>query len=262
MNCTLVVGVDGYHLDQLSWTWLTWKKNKPSLLKMPMLVFRDRDQVSEQDVLRVVDHPDLLVVEWPPPGVVHAGGSDKWTDPQRYKMLSGFVHVPASRVKTDYWLKLDTDVVATGCDHWIDQGWFSGSPAIVCQPWGFTKPADQMIRLDEWAELNKECTGFRLPPLKLAPREGSDRVRHKRIISWCGFFHTAITAAASRLAEMTVGRGQLPVPSQDGFLWYVAARLGTEVKRVQMKGLGWEHWSTMHNVAIASKRAMEGGMPC
>ena len=103
MNCTLVVGVDGYHLDQLSWTWLTWKKNKPSLLKMPMLVFRDLDQVSEQDVLRVVDHPDLLVVEWPPPGVVHAGGSDKWTDPQRYKMLSGFVHVPASRVKTDYW---------------------------------------------------------------------------------------------------------------------------------------------------------------
>lgn len=260
MDCTLVVGVDSHHLHQLGWSWPTWKKNKPSLLKMPMLVFRDHTQVSEQDVLDVVDHPDLSVVEWPPPGVVYVGGNDKWTNPQRYKMLSGFVHVPPSHVRTDFWLKLDTDVVAIGCDDWIERDWFSGHPAIVCQPWGFTKPADQMLRLDEWAERNKGGASFQLPPLKLAPQEGSDRVCHKRIISWCGFFRTSFTAVASQFAERTCGRGLLPVPSQDGYLWYAATRLGYEVKRVRMKGLGWEHWSTMHNVVLASKRAVEGGM--
>lgn len=258
IDYTLVVGVDKKHLDQLSWTWPTWKRNKPSLLKSPMAAFYDRDQVSGNELRSVIDHPDLKTVAWPPQGVEYSGGCDKWHNQQRYRMLAGFVHVPAKHVDTTYWLKLDTDVVATGNDDWIDPAWFDEDPSIVCQPWGFTKPANQMLILDAWAEKYAGSLGFKdCPPLRLVPQEGSDRVCHKRIISWCGFFWTAFTGVAARWAENTCGEGQLPVPSQDGYLWYVAQRLGLSIKRVQMKNRGWEHWSTTHNVVLAAKRAME-----
>ena len=174
-------------------------------------------------------------------------------------MLAGFVHVPTVHVDTSYWLKLDTDVVATGNDDWVDDCWFEGDPAIVAQPWGFTKPADQVLKLDEWVLNNAEklydlvCE----PALCLTPNEGSDRVRHKRIISWCGFFHTHFTWSASTWAENTCGVGKLPVPSQDGYLFYLAKRLDFGIKRVQMKKLGFEHWSTMFNVKQAAERAMQ-----
>lgn len=267
VDYTLVVGVDRYHLEQLAWTWPTWRKHKPSLLDHPMLIFCDTKQIGMDDVRRVVDHPDLMVVEWN--GVQHVEGdvempTDKWSDPQRYKMLSGFVHVPADHVNTKWWLKLDTDVVASGQDNWIDPSWFDGDPAIVCQPWGFTKPADQMLKLDRWVESNAERLRAMAerPPLNLAPAPGSDRVRHKRIISWCGFFSTALTSLAARWADATCGRRQLPVRSQDGLLWYVAIRLGLEVKRVQMKRLGWQHWSTMANVRAAAERALPSSCSC
>jgi len=257
IDYTLVIGVDSYHLSQLSYTWPTWKRNKPSILKHPMLIFFDHCQVTPGQVRSVVDHPDLRLISWPNHNQSYEGGNDKWTDPQRYKMLAGFVYVPAVHVNTEYWLKLDTDVVATGNDDWVDDRWFEGDPAIVAQPWGFTKPPDQMLKLDEWATKNGFNLRLTSPPLNLIPKEGSDRVGHKRIISWCGFFSTSMTTTASCWAEWTCGVGKLPVPSQDGYLFYLAKRLGLEVKRVQMKKLGFEHWSTMFNVMQASVKAMQ-----
>lgn len=260
IDYTLVVGVDASHLRQLAITWPTWKRHKPSLLQRPMLIFLDRDQVSMGDVKSVVDHPDLRIARWPEPDwIKYEGGNDKWTDPQRYRMLSGFVHVPASYVDTRYFLKIDTDTVATGQDDWIDEQWFENDPAVVAQGWGFTKPPDQMSRLDAWAYRNHHVLGFDSPPLSLdlKPEPGSDKLKHKRIISWCGFFSTEFTGRAADWAVRTCGQGQLPVPSQDGYLWYLATRLGLEVKRVDMKARGWEHWNTMFNIRQAAERAMQ-----
>lgn len=257
---TLVVGVDEFHLRQLSLTWPTWKRHKPSLLDHPMVIFFDWRQISMGDVRSVVDHPNLKIIRWPEQDSIEykLKGTDKWNDEQRYRMLAGFVHVPSEHVGTEYMLKLDTDVVATGQDDWIDGAWFDDKPAIVCQPWGFTKPADQMLKLDEWAKTNDDGLGFGdTEPLNLAPNEGSDRVCHKRIISWCGFFHSRLVQLASRWAERTCGTGQLPVRSQDGYLWYVATRLRMPVRRAQMKSRGWQHWSTMHNVQRAASEAMK-----
>lgn len=256
---TLVVGVDVKHLRQLSWTWPTWKKHKPELLSCPMLAFYDREQLSFDQVLRVVDHPHLIVRPWPPEGVRYPGlPGDKWRDPQRAKMLSGFVHVPALHVQTPWWLKLDTDTVATGRGGWIDPAWFDGSPAIVSQPWSYTKPPDQMMKLDEWVYANEKSLP-RLadrPPLDLTPAEGADRVKHRRIISWCAFFQTDFSIYCSNAAAVACGRWRLPVPSQDGFLFYVAKRLGLEVNRVDMRRLGWEHWHTERNIRKAVERVM------
>jgi len=258
---TLVVGVDAKHLEQLRYTWPTWKRHKPSLLKVPMIVFCDPLQVTKADVWKVVDHPRLTVVDWQIPAEHYrcSGEQTKWTKPQRSKMLAGFVCVPPQVVMTRYWLKIDTDTVATGDDDWIDPDWFEDCPAIVSAPWGYTKPADQMMKLDEWVERNRE----RLPllskeePLKLRPKEGWSRVKHRRIISWCAFFHTRFTAQASRWAAITCGAGKLPVDSQDGFLWYCATRLGFGVVRAGMKNRGWQHWSTMGNIRKHSREAME-----
>lgn len=256
---TLVVGVDRRHIRQFEMVWPTWRKHKPSLLKAPMVIFYDRLEVSEAWITRFVDHPNLVLIPWPAPGVVYEGDpNDKWTHPQRSKMLAGFVHVPASVVTTPYWLKVDTDVVANSIDDWIDEKWFDGNPGIVAHRWGFTKPPNQIELLDRWAERYKQFLPLltKTPPLDLHPNPGSDRVSHKRIISWCGFFSTTLTRYASHAATLICGEGQLPVPSQDGYLWYVAARMEQPIVRTMMKSRGWEWWNTEPNIRRAAEEAL------
>lgn len=257
---TLIVGVDAYHLAQLKLTWPTWRKHKPSLLESPMVVFYDRDELTGGQVQSVVDHPQLKTVPWPIGGVEYetGEGKGKWSGRQRYKMLAGFIYIPAAVVDTPYWMKLDTDVVAVGEDDWIKPSWFDSSPVIVAHRWSFTKPADQMLRLDDWVANNQETLGLLAdkPPLELRPKPGSSRVGHRRIISWCGFFGTQFTSDVAHMCQATCGRGKLPVPSQDGVLFYVAKRLGLCIERVNMKGCGWEHWHTNSNVRKAVERSM------
>lgn len=250
MDYTLVLGVDPKHLYQLSFVWPTWIRFKPSLLKHPVIVFAD--ELRPESVRKQMTHPDLKVIEWPPKHVVYEGDeSVKWYNPQRYKMLAGFVHVPAMHVHTTYWLKLDTDTVATGVDSWIDRRWFDGSPAIISQGWHYTKPPDQMQRLDAWAARHNLFPYTE--PLGLIPRPNEDKVRHKRIISWCALFNTRSTQMAAQDANLTCGDFRLPVPSQDGYLWYHATRSGRDVKRVDMKARGWKHCSNTRSIMDAIK---------
>lgn len=264
MDYTLVCGVDEKHLRQLAVVWPTWRKHKPSLLEHPMVVFFDRYQVANEQIVEVCDHPNLRTVMWPPDGVSYSGGTHKWLDPdpQRKKMLAGFVYVPPFYVHTDYWLKLDTDTIATGCNRWIDQKWFDNDPAIVAQKWGFTKPANQMDTLDNWAYCANTSATIQMqlvenPPLGLIPKtDNASRLSHKRIISWCGFFRTDFTWLCSTMAEESCGRGQLPVPSQDGYMWYCAKRMGEEVNRINVKSLGWVHRSTTKGIEQEVAKAM------
>ncbi len=150
--------------------------------------------------------------------------------------------------------------MATGMDDWIDPEWFRFNTAIVSHPWGFTRPPYQMVELDEWAGANLDRLGsiWGLPPLNIAPKIGEDRVCHSRIISWCAFFNTEFTKTCASFACDTCLPGQLPVPSQDGFMWYVAKRLGYEIIRPRMKKRGWGHWNTDRNVREKSEEAMKG----
>jgi hypothetical protein len=220
-----------------------------------MVVFYDKEDVDPNWVHQIVDHPMLTIISWPPEGVKYSGEKgDKWSDPQRHKMLAGFVFIPAHHVNTPYWLKLDTDVVAIGEDDWIKPEWFEDEAAIISHKWTFTKPPDQIIKLDLWAEEN----GLLLesPPLDLRPEPGSDRVGHARIISWCAFFRADFTRHCSIIADRACGAFQLPVPSQDGYLWYMARRLNQKIVRTNMKGCGWQHWHTEKNIIKYAKEAM------
>lgn len=259
---TLVVGVDKNHLKQLKYVWPTWQKHKPSTCRQPMVVFFDKTDVQEDDVLEILEgHPQLTTVPWPPNKTVYEGNpNDKWYHPQRYKMLAGFVHLPGMVVKTPYWLKVDTDVVATGVDDWTEEEWFNGKYECISHRWGYTKPPNQILLLDDWVERNRQTMSLlaHYEPLKLAPDPGSDIVKHARIISWCSIWGTAFTRWAAEQATKTCGPYKLPVPSQDGFLWYMATRMGMGIIRENMKDRGWHQWSTNRNVREKARESLDG----
>lgn len=252
---TTVLGVDAAHVDHLVAVFPNWVARRPNtILDRPLVVFYDTDMKPEQlNRVRaaILDHTRASLVPWPPPETHYEDDpSSRFGKSQRYKMLAGFVHVPVFAVKTPYWLKLDLDTVATGGDDWIQPEWFDGEAVIVASAWGYTKPADQMMKLDEWVANHAE----ELPalsheqPLNLKPRPGSPMVKHRRIISWAAFFHTGFTRFAAAAAKATCGDGKLPVPSQDGFLWYCAERSGLYYRTVAMKDHGWAHCSGFSSV--------------
>lgn len=256
MDFTIVVGVDVKHLQQFLWVYPTWIKHKPGLLNCPLLMFVDREDLTTREVRPLIKHPDKRVVAWPPKYVHYDGDYEsKWYNPQRYKMLAGFVHVPATFVDTPYWLKLDTDTVATGAPGWVDPHWFDEAPAIISQGWHYTKPPNQMVQLDRWASLNGLFSDTE--PLNLVPKEGDNKVKHKRIISWCAFFNTKATRNASADANLTCGDYKLPVHSQDGYVWYHARRSGRVIRRVDMKGRGWKHCTGSKTILNAVKESMQ-----
>ncbi len=88
-DITLILGVDGAHLEELRLVWPGWMKYKPELRAMPCVVFYDAGQVGPEDMAFMSDHPQVRLVPWDLP---HAQN-------QREKMLTGFVHVPAREVQ-------------------------------------------------------------------------------------------------------------------------------------------------------------------
>lgn len=258
MEFTIVIGLDAKHLDQVRYTWPTIVKHKPTTAAARKVVFYDARNLArsgceaiEWEITRVLN--PYKIIPWDTTGIDYGDGQDKWTNPQRHRMLAGFLYVTASHVQTPYWLKIDTDAIATGMDDWIDPAWFADTPGIVGPPWSYTKPADQMLQLDRWAadRLNGQ-------PLNLLPVVGASRLRHPRVAGWCNFFHTGLTTDMAGACAQSVGYGRLPVPSLDGFLWYAATRLGYGVRRVQMKTRGWDVRNSMASVQAAAEAAMKG----
>jgi|3_EtaG_2_1085321.scaffolds.fasta_scaffold85328_1 hypothetical protein len=249
MQFDIVLGVDLEHMPHLRRVWPNWQQYKPSLFEHQIIIFYDSSV--DPETLRVVVGPDPKLVSWRPMAHYSDDGT-KWTKPQRQKMLAGFVYTAALNVKSPYWLKLDLDVIASGVDDWIDPDWFEGDPAIISHPWGYTKPADQMMELDRWLidsrksmypEFMEKCSC-----LNLAPIPGHGMLSHKRIISWCGFFQSEFTRICSMAASVSCGHGKLPVPSQDGYMWWMAQSQGLPIHRVGMKRRGWIHRSSLKNM--------------
>lgn len=249
---TIVLGLDAYHLEQLEVTWPTIVKHKPSTARVRKVVFYDGAQDMEDRIDRLLHSPEV-VVPWPDRAIDYGQGSTKWDSPQRHKMLAGFLYTAAKHVTTPYWLKIDTDAVATGQDDWIREEWFEGCPDVIGPPWNYTKPATQMATLDRWAERHRL---FSTPPLGLEPAPGATLLKHERVAGWCNFFATDMTRWCAEKCADTVGYGQMPVPSLDGLLWYVATRSKSGVRRVRMKHYGWDVRNSMGSVREAAERAL------
>lgn len=241
---TTIVGVDDAHAAELKLVWPTWRRHRPEILRQPLLLMCDavRDAKYWKNALRFVDHPDKRIELWDQPHVE-----------QREKMLSSLVF-GTRHVDTPWYLKLDTDAAAVAPGAWLDSRWFNPdaaghSPVFVSSPWSYTKPADTIDRLDTWGAGRPELQSF--PPLALHQNPGWSRVVHPRIISWVFFGATEWTGNMAAICD-----GRLPVPSQDTFLWYCAARRGDFFRTVRMTRYGWRHIGCRRRLQAACEAAL------
>lgn len=206
-------------------------------------------------------------IPWPFPNHPEWGkkyGPGEHPDPpvyenQREKMLSAFCYV-ASYVRTSHWMKLDSDVTR-GPEHLgvplYQPEWITGDPErgtkpkdVVASPWGYTKPAHQMYDVYRWAkniELSQQIDnpGFawpHAPKLYLPVSPEASTVRHQRFASWVSIYSKIFTLEAMTTAWRFAGPCKIPIPSQDGYHYYMAELLGAKVERFRFKNLGYKHW--------------------
>jgi hypothetical protein len=244
---TTVIAVDEQTIKQLRVSWPTWQRHRRDILSNPMLIIYDREQVTPDD-LSFVKHDNVTYYGWPPGGDF---------DTQREKMLSAFVHVPPWEVATQWWLKVDCDALAHNSDPWIDPRWFDKSPekpesfnSFIGSSWGYTKPANQMSLLDLWAAMVPGLSNHVALDLPYDPESGT--LRHTRLASWICFFNTEWSRSASEYADFPT----IPVPSEDGYHFYVAERRGDPYLLTNFKRRGWSNHSRIAKLREAAERIM------
>lgn len=243
---TSIVAVDRAHAAELAVTYPTWIKHKPEILNSPLILIIDGQSetgftpsqvFSEFGYIKARHRGDVRFIywQWPFPTVTDM--------PQRERMLSALVFAMGQiRNLHPYWLKIDTDTIATAGGKWIEPVWFLNDPALVASPWGYSKPADAIDRLDAWAATLP--VDWKKPPLEYHPEPGARRVHHPRIISWLCFVRSDFAQACTRLicqSNHYHDTDRLPVPSQDTVHGYIAERMGEWVIKPKMKHLGWDH---------------------
>lgn len=232
-DVTLCLALDLEHLAELALSWPTWAKHCPLVQRWRLLVFCDAIESPpwwRRQLGTILSHGDVEIVPWP-----LAPGSE-----QRGRMLSAFVHGVADHCRTKWYTKIDTDVVCMRRDERFPMAdWFDDEKnhVFVSSRWGYTKPARKHVELIEWADTVPELAGLPDPPGQWTDLDG--KCKHGRIISFVMFGRTAFVREASALARPA---GPIvPSGSQDGFMWFVATKLGRPFLRVRMGHLGWAH---------------------
>lgn len=260
-SLTIVCAVDANYIEQAEHTVPFWFERHPALSGFPFVVFYCSDGAHVVDIGRVKKAfrgcEDLRLVEWPSPEWASASSYFN----QRDLMLSAFcwAHRWAS---TEYLLKIDVDAWPKKdkpLDELLKPSFFNRSltargemlPALIASPWGYTKPAEQMGTLDRWADR----AGVPGKSLNLKVNGESRRCVHPRVASWVCFINREFAAEAAEF----VPPGRIPVPSQDGFHWYMAARLGWPVYRYKFKRSGWTNTPRLRNIIDGVREARKGG---
>ena len=245
-EATLVIPLDGPGMSSLEHTWPTWVKHKPWLQTLPLLVIHTSDVDSHDDrlgFLRAHGNVRFVVGVAPPKQSLRESTSP------------ALVKLPAQHIETPWYLLLAPEALATGSEPWVFPEWFDEKvrgrlPALIGSPWGYTKPADAIARLDDWGDSVDELA--ECPRLDLPYDPQSARIRHPTVSSWCLFGNTAWTR---RIARFTPD--ELPVPSYATYVHYCAERLGEVVIRPRLKDLCWEHtFRWRHSLARRSQEVL------
>lgn len=161
---------------------------------------------------------------------------------QRERMLAAFVflpplmHGPHDPNRPDYWMKIDCDVL---CRREVPAAfpppeWFENSPPYVAPRWGYSKPADTIQRLDDWADNHPAFEETKRIDAPWSP--DSETVSWPRICSWLSFYSDDYL----RLVASLMPDQKMPIPSQDGIHWYVAERLGLGGRKEKMTPWGFK----------------------
>lgn len=231
MDLTIAVVLDSRTAEQFRGVWPTWLKMKPWLRDFPWLIVYDAASMPHKqwiDKLAWFNVRHSEIVPW-----VFREDLD-----QRERMLTAWVKEVPRHIGTKHFAKIDAGVVATSSAPWPLPEWFNDGPAIIAPPWSYTKPKprreDWGAMLDTWSVTIDEladCPPLSLPRLKA----GEDKIRHPRVCGWCQIISTNFAYRVSQWFE-----GRMPIPSQDTFQWYCAARLGEPINKIRMSRHGWK----------------------
>lgn len=225
---TTVVAVDQVHLRELVQVLPTWQRFRSELFRQPFKLLCATEILDQpDDQLQVVlkAHPDVEIIPVPPTDHLD----------QRARMLTALTLLAPWVVQTPWLLKIDTDTLAKWhTPTWCHEMLLEGDPVFVAHPWGYTKPAHAIQRLDDWADTIPE---LRNKPRLNLPFDPTSRiiVTRGRIISFVFFGRVDWLRWTSTLCR------QLPVPSHDTYTWFIARRNGDFYRTVNMKNQGWHH---------------------
>ena len=216
-DITFVTACDPKYVSHLQTTLPNWIKYK-KIDKYPFIVyvngFEDPENDERLKFLNLL--PSLKIIKWEMPEA----------QTQREKMLSSFVFGTARDVKTPYWMKIDADSYATNYKELIDEDMFNY--VITGHKWAYTKPFHWIQDLDNWASGLSEFSNTE--DLFDPSRVDGRRYGHERVASYIQLHDSSFVRFAAELAG-----SRLPVPSHDTYLWYVAKRLGLEIRRHNFK---------------------------
>lgn len=236
-NFCILCAIDREHVDEFAISYKTWMRHKPSLRERPLLLIVDRFRTDAERQ----ETADIVTMLLKNHSKVHCNSAiDRPYGSQREKMLASLtLDGPqyAQILGFQYYLKLDTDCIATGNDNWIDPCWFRGSPAVIASAWNYTKPASQLAEFQKWSDQHSGMFPRPMPEHHITDDGG--KAFHRRMISYCQFGQVDWCCRMANIVGPADGR--LPIPSQDGFLSLCAARNGAETRYVKMKNLGWQH---------------------
>lgn len=230
----LLTYLDERTVNFLPYTWRTWMVANPWLKNVPAVVLIDRDWYRQTGdgawrKKLELEHPDLQIVPWQPQQTLT--GRNRWSQ--------AFFDYPAQKLGKPWYLRLEPEAIATSRVSWLRPDWFQASDdggqiAWVAPPWGYTKPADALTRLDDWGDRILELSTR--PRLNVPYSSNQDSIRHEAISSWLFIGNTNWTREIAPFFS-----SQPPSDSHDTLAAYIAARRGDRVIRWPFKQHGWEH---------------------
>lgn len=259
--CSLFVAVDDFYLDKLLLTYPTWVACHPELIRMPHVFVVDELQVHARDprwavIARAREaaaakegislrDTRFSVVPW---SMDHAKGIS-----QREEMLTGLIRC-AKALTTPWYLKLDADTYATERKGFYYDSWFKDDVVYIAPPWGYTKPAGTVSKMNAWATGVPELAGFpEVPSKQVDLGGGKTKDVHHRMASWTMFSSTKWTTWASGLCK----EDRLPFPSQDTYLSYIQARTGAKWIPMNFRKMGLEHCRNIDGLREACRDTLE-----
>ena len=246
---TVVTACDVNHLPRLNATLPTWVRLKK--LTCPIIVFMHGVKLDDPSLNLIKEYDNVRFVDWDQPGA----------ETQRERMLSAFVLGVAKEVKTEFWLKLDSDTVATNANSFMKDGFFEYD--MIGHKWGYTKPGTMVPKIDYWMDgLDKlgklEKYDFKGAEKKYKIDGDLDNPKKtkfisKRVISCIRLMKTSVT---QEIASNVIF-GRLPVFSEDTLVWRWCERLDLKWGRHNFKKAGWAH--TKKDLDALAKAALLKG---
>lgn len=126
------------------------------------------------------------------------------------------INAPAV-VTTDHWIKLEPHVLFVDSQPLFPKRAFKTD--VFGHRWSYTRPVNWLVTLDEWFANSQFESLIEPIGCQLNADPSSNKVQHRRLTSWAAVQRTNFT----RQVAGELGT-DLPVPSHDTTLWYVAER--------------------------------------